>query len=100
MIFHFVNDGHKLGSHDPFPRTGALETVIVTLEIQEHDRREDDDPPTLSKLAPILRIFFFSFSSNDYGCDTRLTTLDGSSRISDLIVRFNRRRRWPLGGVL
>ncbi|KAL6267559.1 hypothetical protein P5V15_000634 [Pogonomyrmex californicus] len=46
MIFHFVNVGRKVGSHDPFPRTGAPGSTSLSSfwkSKNERPRDESDD---------------------------------------------------------
>lgn len=33
MIFHYVKAGRKVGSHDPFPRTGASDSDAAVVVI-------------------------------------------------------------------
>lgn len=43
MIFHFVNVGRKVGSHDPFPRTGAPGSAVTSSFWKSKNERLRDE---------------------------------------------------------
>lgn len=94
MIFHFVNGGHKLGSHDPFPRTGALTSSSPSSSCR-HRHAAGPKYTRPSRMMIPRRSYIPSFDSFSTSSSSCFFFPSSSRSANDRLMRMVATRDWP-----